>query len=46
MTRLLPYPLAALGFLLLWLLLQESVSTARSCSGPVSRSPVAASWRC
>ncbi len=27
MTRLLPYPLAALGFLLLWLLLQESVST-------------------
>jgi multicomponent K+:H+ antiporter subunit E len=35
MRRLLPYPLLALGFLLLWLLLQESVSTGAIVFGAV-----------
>jgi multicomponent K+:H+ antiporter subunit E len=35
MTRLLPYPLLALAFLLLWLLLQESVSPGAILLGSV-----------
>jgi multicomponent K+:H+ antiporter subunit E len=35
MTRLLPYPAAALGLLLLWLLLQESVSSGAILFGAV-----------